>query len=83
MTESTLVFDPFSQAFFDDPYKFYRWMRTEAPVYHCDQYDFYALTHDEDVVAPFPVEVIIAMLGIPEDYVQPVSYTHLTLPTKA
>jgi len=72
MPESTLVFDPFSQEFFDDPYKFYRCMRTEAPVYHCDQYDFYALTRDEDVAAQFAVEVITAMLGIPEDYVQQV-----------
>ena len=72
MTESTLVFDPFSQEFFDDPYKFYRCMRTEAPVYHCDQYDFYALTRDEDVAAQFAVEVITAMLGIPEDHVQQV-----------
>jgi cytochrome P450 len=72
MTESTLVFDPFSQEFFDDPYKFYRCMRTEAPVYHCDQYDFDALTRDEDVATQFAVEVITAMLGIPEDHVQQV-----------
>jgi cytochrome P450 len=49
MTESTLVFDPFSQEFFDDPYKFYRWM----PVYYSDQYDFYALTRHEDVAAAY------------------------------
>jgi len=33
---------------------------------------FYALIRHGDVVAPFPVEVITAMLGIPEDYVQQV-----------
>ena len=66
------MFDPFSQEFFDDPYKFYRCMRTEAPVYHCDQYDFDALTRDEDVATQFAVEVITAMLGIPEDHVQQV-----------
>ena len=49
MGEATLVFDPFSQEFFDDPYEFYRWMRSEAPVYYSDQYDFYALTRHEDV----------------------------------
>jgi hypothetical protein len=37
MGEATLVFDPFSQEFFDDPYEFYRWMRSEAPVYYSDQ----------------------------------------------
>ena len=53
MGEATLVFDPFSQAFFDDPYEFYRWMRTEAPVYYSDQYDFYALTRHDDVAAAY------------------------------
>ncbi|KUI46638.1 cytochrome [Mycobacterium sp. GA-1199] len=53
MAQSTLVFDPFSQAFFDDPYEAYRWMRTEAPVYYSEQYDFYALTRHADVAAAF------------------------------
>jgi cytochrome P450 len=53
MGEATLVFDPFSQEFFDDPYEFYRWMRSEAPVYYSDQYDFYALTRHEDVAAAY------------------------------
>ena len=44
-------FDPFSDAFFDDPYETYRWMREEAPVYHSDRWDFYALSRYEDVVA--------------------------------
>jgi cytochrome P450 len=53
MTASSLVFDPFSQEFFDDPYEIYRWMRTDAPVYYSEQYDFYALTRHEDVAAAF------------------------------
>lgn len=53
MGEATLVFDPFSQEFFDDPYECYRWMRTEAPVYYSEQYDFYALTRHEDVAAAY------------------------------
>jgi cytochrome P450 len=53
MGEATLAFDPFSQEFFDDPYEFYRWMRTEAPVYYSDQYDFYALTRHDDVAAAY------------------------------
>jgi cytochrome P450 len=44
-------FDPFSDAFFDDPYETYRRMREEAPVYHSDRWDFYALSRHEDVVA--------------------------------
>ena len=46
-----LEFDPFSDSFFDDPYETYRWMRDEAPVYHSDRWDFYALSRYDDVVA--------------------------------
>jgi cytochrome P450 len=53
MTKSALVFDPFCQEFFDDPYEMYRRMRQEAPVYYSDEYDFYALTRHEDVAAAF------------------------------
>lgn len=50
MTASDGVgFDPFSDTFFVDPYPTYRWMRDEAPVYHSEKYDFYALTRYEDV----------------------------------
>ena len=53
MTTSRLVFDPFSQEFFDDPYEMYRRMREEAPVYYDEERDFYALTRHEDVAAAF------------------------------
>ncbi|BBZ15635.1 cytochrome P450 [Mycobacterium branderi] len=53
MTTSSLVFDPFSQEFFDDPYPIYRRLRDEAPVYYSEQYDFYALTRHGDVAAAF------------------------------
>ena len=53
MTTAALVFDPFSQEFFDDPYEIYRRMRQDAPVYYSEQYDFYALTRHEDVAAAF------------------------------
>jgi cytochrome P450 len=49
----TLVFDPFSEDFFNGPYETYRRMRDEAPVYHNQQYDFYALTRHRDVAAAF------------------------------
>src|ERR1700758_958843 len=44
-------FNPYSDVFFDDPYETYRWMRDEAPVYHSERWDFYALSRYEDVVA--------------------------------
>jgi cytochrome P450 len=53
VTKPTLVFDPFSEEFFNDPYDTYRRMREEAPVYYNEEYDFYALTRHEDVAAAF------------------------------
>lgn len=49
MTTSTVVFDPFSDDFFNSPYATYRRMRDEAPVYYSEKYDFYALTRHADV----------------------------------
>jgi cytochrome P450 len=53
MTATQLVFDPFSEEFFTDPYPMYRRMRDEAPVYYSEEHDFYALTRHEDVAAAF------------------------------
>ena len=49
--DCAMEFDPYSDAFFDDPYDTYRWMRDEAPVYYSDRWDFYALTRNADVIA--------------------------------
>ena len=51
MTTSKVVFDPFSNDFFNTPYATYRRMRDEEPVYYSEKYDFYALTRHADVVA--------------------------------
>jgi cytochrome P450 len=51
LTTSKVVFDPFSNDFFDTPYATYRRMRDEEPVYYSEKYDFYALTRHADVVA--------------------------------
>ena len=53
MTATQLVFDPFSEEFFTDPYPTYRRMREEAPVYYNEEHDFYALTRHQDVAAAF------------------------------
>ena len=54
MTASTeLVFDPFSEEFFNGPWEIYRRMREEAPVYHNAEHDFYALSRHADVAAAF------------------------------
>ena len=51
MTTSQVVFDPFSDDYFNAPYATYRRMRDEAPVYYNPVYDFYALTRHADVAA--------------------------------
>jgi cytochrome P450 len=53
MATAQVVFDPFSEEFFSDPYPTYRRMRDEAPVYYDEEHDFYALTRHEDVSAAF------------------------------
>jgi cytochrome P450 len=53
VTTSALVFDPFSEEFFTDPFETYRRMRDEAPVYYSEQYDCFALSRHEDVAAAF------------------------------
>jgi len=40
-------FDPYSEAFFEDPSEVYRWLRREAPVYHNETYGFWALSRAE------------------------------------
>jgi cytochrome P450 len=51
MTKSKLVFDPFSEEFFNGAWETYRRMQEEAPVYYSEEYDFYALTRHADVAA--------------------------------
>ncbi len=53
MTKHTLVFDPVSQEYFDNPYEIYRRMRDETPIYYDEEGDFYALTRHADVAAAF------------------------------
>ncbi len=53
MTKAKLVFDPFSEEFFNGAFETYRRMREEAPVYHSEEHDFYALTRHADVAPAF------------------------------
>jgi cytochrome P450 len=53
MTKTKLIFDPFSEEFFNNPSEVYRRMREEAPLYYDEDEDFYALTRHEDVAAGF------------------------------
>jgi cytochrome P450 len=53
MTKPKVVFHPFCEEFFDNPFGVYRRMREEAPLYYSEDEDFYALTRHVDVAAAF------------------------------
>jgi cytochrome P450 len=53
MTKPKVVFDPFCEEFFNNPFDIYRRMREEAPLYYSEEEDFYALTRHVDVAAAF------------------------------
>ncbi len=51
VSDDPVVFDPYSDDYFDSPFETYRRMRDEAPLYYSDKYDFWALTRYADVSA--------------------------------
>jgi cytochrome P450 len=50
MVTAELRWDPFDRTLHRDPYGVWRRLRDEAPVYHNEQYDFYALSRFTDVM---------------------------------
>lgn len=50
MTTTDLRWDPFDRALHKDPYAVWKRLRYEAPVYHNEEYDFYALSRFADVM---------------------------------
>ncbi len=44
-----IVYDPYDPEIDKDPYKVWKRMRNEAPLYYNEQYDFYALSRYDDV----------------------------------
>lgn len=53
MTAVEVVFDPFSEEFFNGPWDIYRRLREHAPVYYNAEHDFYALSRHEDVATAY------------------------------
>jgi len=49
VTGSDVYFDPYDVAINEDPYPTYARLRDEAPLYHNERYDFWALSRHEDV----------------------------------
>ncbi len=46
-----MEYDPFSAQFQADPFRVYRWMREETPVFYSRRWNFWALSRFEDVRA--------------------------------
>jgi cytochrome P450 len=46
-------YDPYDYAVHEDPYPTYKRLREEAPLYHNDELDFWALSRHADVVGAF------------------------------
>ncbi len=49
--DSPLAWDPFDTAYKSEPHAIWRRLRDEAPLYRNDQYDFWALSRFDDVMA--------------------------------
>lgn len=45
-----MEFDPFDHGFHRDPYPTYGWLRDDAPLYHNERMDFWALSRFDDVL---------------------------------
>ena len=45
-----MEFDPFDYGFHRDPYPTYQWLRDDAPLYHNERMDFWALSRFDDVL---------------------------------
>jgi len=53
----SLDFDPYDYGFHEDPYPIYARLRNEAPLYHNERDDFWALSRHADVFAAFRDDV--------------------------
>ena len=49
VNDTGVYFDPYDLAINADPYPVYERLREEAPIYHNDRYDFWALSRHSDV----------------------------------
>jgi len=69
-TATELRWDPFDRALHKNPYAVWKRLRDEAPVYHNEQYDFYALSRFADVLeASLDTETFSSEHGITLDVI--------------
>ncbi len=51
--DEPVVYNPYAYGMHEDPYPTYARLRSEAPVYRSDEFDFWALSRHEDVIGAF------------------------------
>jgi cytochrome P450 len=51
MTKPQVIFDPFSEEYYNNPFDMYSRMREDAPIFYSEELDYYALSRHEDVSA--------------------------------
>jgi cytochrome P450 len=72
MVTADLRWDPFDRALHSDPYGVWKRLRDESPVYYNDQYDFYALSRFDDVMAAsLDTETFSSEHGVTLDAITP------------
>jgi len=54
------ILDPYDYDFHEDPYPYYKRLRDEAPLYHNEHRNFWALSRHKDVVAGFRNSVTLS-----------------------
>ena len=54
------ILDPYDYDFHEDPYPYYKRLRDEAPLYHNEERNFWALSRHKDVVAGFRNSVTLS-----------------------
>jgi cytochrome P450 len=63
-----VTYDPYDYATQDDPYPTYAWLRENAPLYHNEEYGFWALSRHADLLAAFRDETIFSnQMGVSVD----------------
>jgi cytochrome P450 len=53
-----VTYDPYDYAIQDDPYPVYEWLRENAPLYHNEEQDFWALSRHSDVLSAIRNETV-------------------------
>jgi cytochrome P450 len=76
-----VYYDPYDEAIHLDPYPVFRRLRHEAPLYHNEHYDFYALSRFSDCErAAVDRDTFVSRYGVLLETIQAVRQGHFEIP---